>query len=52
MTIQKVVRAKTIVDRIVSRDYQVQYGHLRDYVLELQNTSPGTTVRIDVYPET
>nr|KAJ0225583.1 hypothetical protein LSAT_V11C100006520 [Lactuca sativa] len=52
MTIQKVVRAKTIVDRIVSRDYQVQYGHLRDYVLELQNTSPGTTVRIDVTTRT
>nr|KAJ0197962.1 hypothetical protein LSAT_V11C700364480 [Lactuca sativa] len=41
-----------MVERIISGDYQVQYGFLRDYVLELLNTNPGTTVRIDVYPET
>nr|KAJ0211156.1 hypothetical protein LSAT_V11C400183650 [Lactuca sativa] len=33
-------------------DYQVQYKFLRDYVLELLNINLGTTVRIDVYPET
>ncbi|XP_023735921.1 uncharacterized protein LOC111883830 [Lactuca sativa] len=52
MSLQKVARAKSMVERIISRDYQVQYGFLRDYVLELLNTNPGTTVRIDVYPET
>nr|KAJ0211037.1 hypothetical protein LSAT_V11C400159820 [Lactuca sativa] len=49
MSLQKVARAKTMVERIISGDYQVQYGFLRDYVLELLNTNPGTTVRIDVY---
>nr|KAJ0187838.1 hypothetical protein LSAT_V11C900459490 [Lactuca sativa] len=44
--------AKTMAGRIISGDYQVQYGFLRDYVLELLNTNPSTTVRIDVYPET
>ncbi|KAL7602152.1 hypothetical protein Lser_V15G21789 [Lactuca serriola] len=52
MSLQKVARAKSMVERIISGDYQVQYGFLRDYVLELLNTNPGTTVRIDVYPET
>nr|KAJ0220763.1 hypothetical protein LSAT_V11C200050740 [Lactuca sativa] len=52
MSLQKVARAKSMAERIISGDYQVQYGFLRDYVLELLNTNPGTTVRIDVYPET
>nr|KAJ0189312.1 hypothetical protein LSAT_V11C800412450 [Lactuca sativa] len=52
MSLQKVARAKIMVERIISGDYQVHYGFLRDYVLELLNTNPGTTVQIDVYPET
>ncbi|KAI3505230.1 hypothetical protein L1887_27221 [Cichorium endivia] len=48
---QKVARAKSMAERLISGDYQLQYGVLRDYVLELQNSNPGTTVRIDVYPE-
>ncbi|XP_023745298.2 uncharacterized protein LOC111893477 [Lactuca sativa] len=52
MSLQKVARAKSMAESIISWDYQVQYGFLRDYVLELLNTNPSTTVRIDVYPET
>nr|KAJ0199622.1 hypothetical protein LSAT_V11C600331000 [Lactuca sativa] len=52
MSLKKVVRAKTMAERIISGDYQVQYGFLRDYVLELLKTNPSTTVRIDVYPKT
>lgn len=48
---QKVARAKSMAERLISGDYKLQYGVLRDYVLELQNSNPGTTVRIDVYPE-
>ncbi|XP_023763305.2 uncharacterized protein LOC111911798 [Lactuca sativa] len=50
--LQKVARAKSMDERIISGEYQVQYGLLRDYVLELLSTNPGTTVQIDVYPET
>nr|KAJ0207346.1 hypothetical protein LSAT_V11C500276150 [Lactuca sativa] len=52
MSFQKVSRAKRMVEHIISGDYQVQYVFLRDYILELLNTNLGTTVRIDVYPET
>nr|KAJ0196117.1 hypothetical protein LSAT_V11C700366090 [Lactuca sativa] len=52
MPLQNVVRAKSMVECIISGDYQIHYGFLRDYVLELLNTDPGTIVRIDVYPET
>ncbi|XP_071738751.1 uncharacterized protein [Rutidosis leptorrhynchoides] len=31
-------------------DYQSQYGDLRDYILELQRSNPGTTVKLDVEP--
>nr|KAJ0204549.1 hypothetical protein LSAT_V11C500257090 [Lactuca sativa] len=44
----KKLDAKIMAERIISGDYQVQYGFLRDYVLELLNTNPGTIVRIDV----
>nr|KAJ0201562.1 hypothetical protein LSAT_V11C600322270 [Lactuca sativa] len=52
MSLQKVARTKTMVERIISGDYQVQYVLLRNYVLELLNTNPGETVWIDVHPET
>nr|KAJ0210468.1 hypothetical protein LSAT_V11C400206000 [Lactuca sativa] len=51
MSVQKVDRAKQMAERVISGDYQLQYGYLRDYALELLNTNPGSTVRIDVYPE-
>nr|KAJ0209013.1 hypothetical protein LSAT_V11C400187450 [Lactuca sativa] len=51
MSTQKVARAKQMVECVISGDYQLQYGYLRNYASELQNTNPGTTVRIDVYPE-
>nr|KAJ0228235.1 hypothetical protein LSAT_V11C100024430 [Lactuca sativa] len=40
MSLQKVARTKTMIELIVSGDYQ------------LLNTNPGTTVRMNVYPET
>nr|KAJ0212180.1 hypothetical protein LSAT_V11C400158540 [Lactuca sativa] len=51
MSVQKVGRAKQMVERVISGDYQLQYGYLRDYALELLNTNHGSTVRIDVYHE-
>ncbi|KAL4565822.1 hypothetical protein LXL04_029928 [Taraxacum kok-saghyz] len=44
---QKVARAKRMAGKVISGDYQVQYRLLNDYCLELRNTNPGTTVRID-----
>nr|KAJ0200557.1 hypothetical protein LSAT_V11C600303890 [Lactuca sativa] len=51
MSVQKVGKAKQMAERVISGDYQLQYGYLRDYALELLNTNLGSTVRIDVYPE-
>ncbi|KAL4562472.1 hypothetical protein LXL04_034678 [Taraxacum kok-saghyz] len=48
---QKVARAKRMAAKVISGDYQVQYRLLNDYGLELRNTNPGTTVRIDVQPQ-
>nr|KAJ0227937.1 hypothetical protein LSAT_V11C100003520 [Lactuca sativa] len=44
----KAFRAKAVAIKITIGDYTKQYGVLRDYVLELQKTNEGTTVKIDV----
>ncbi|CAI9260848.1 unnamed protein product [Lactuca saligna] len=49
MSIMKVFRAKQLAQKHVYGDYEKQYSLLRDYVLELQQCNPGTTVKIDVY---
>ncbi|XP_052622279.1 uncharacterized protein LOC111888944 [Lactuca sativa] len=49
MSVQKVGRAKQMAKCVISGDYQLQYGYLRDYALELLNTNPGSIVRIYVY---
>ncbi|KAL4584992.1 hypothetical protein LXL04_009605 [Taraxacum kok-saghyz] len=48
---QKVARAKKMAAKVISGDYQVQYRLLNDYCLELRNTNPRTTIRIDVQPQ-
>ncbi|KAL4560423.1 hypothetical protein LXL04_032574 [Taraxacum kok-saghyz] len=48
---QKVARAKRMAAKVISGDYQVQYRLLNENCLELRNTNPGTTVRIDVQPQ-
>ncbi|KAL4592504.1 hypothetical protein LXL04_005502 [Taraxacum kok-saghyz] len=47
----KVFRAKAAATKVVEGDYTKQYAILRDYVLELQITNPGTTVKIEVVSE-
>nr|KAJ0223564.1 hypothetical protein LSAT_V11C200055500 [Lactuca sativa] len=49
MSRMKVFKAKQLAQKHVYGDYQKQYSLLRDYVLELQQCNPGTTVKIDVY---
>ncbi|XP_052622629.1 uncharacterized protein LOC111921813 [Lactuca sativa] len=51
MSRMKVFRAKHLAQKHVHGDYEKQYSLLRDYVLELQQCNPGTTVKIDVYSE-
>nr|KAJ0204790.1 hypothetical protein LSAT_V11C500283220 [Lactuca sativa] len=51
MSRMKVFRAKQLAYKHVYGDYQKQYSLFRDYVLELQQCNPGTTVKIDVYSE-
>nr|KAJ0189905.1 hypothetical protein LSAT_V11C800394380 [Lactuca sativa] len=48
MSLQKVARVKTMVECIISGDYEIHYGFLRDYVLEILNTNLGTIVRINI----
>ncbi|KAL4563563.1 hypothetical protein LXL04_027606 [Taraxacum kok-saghyz] len=38
----KVFRAKAVATKVVEGDYTKQYAILRDYVLELRKTNPGT----------
>ena len=47
----KVFRAKAVATKVVEGDYTKQYAILRDYVLELKKTNPGTTVKIEVVSE-
>ncbi|KAJ9541378.1 hypothetical protein OSB04_027884 [Centaurea solstitialis] len=44
----KCFRAKQMAELEVRGDYEQQYGRLRDYVMELQKTNEGTTVKLDV----
>ncbi|CAI9265013.1 unnamed protein product [Lactuca saligna] len=48
---EKAFRAKALATKNVAGDYVKQYAALRDYVLELQKTNEGTTVKIDVVSE-
>ncbi|KAL4592740.1 hypothetical protein LXL04_005744 [Taraxacum kok-saghyz] len=48
---QKVARAKRMAAKVINGYYQVLYRLLHDYCLELRNTNPGTTVRIDLQPQ-
>ncbi|GKA62292.1 mutator type transposase [Tanacetum coccineum] len=45
---QKVFRAKQIAQEKVIGDHTTQYSKLRQYVLELKERNPNTTVKIDV----
>ncbi|GJW10757.1 O-fucosyltransferase family protein [Tanacetum coccineum] len=42
-------RAKAKAEETLKGDAELQYGMLRDYVMELQKCNPNTTVKIDVY---
>ncbi|XP_071718819.1 uncharacterized protein [Rutidosis leptorrhynchoides] len=46
----KAYRALKTTTKVMQGDYQSQYGELRDYILELQRSNPGTTVKLDVEP--
>ncbi|XP_071740738.1 uncharacterized protein [Rutidosis leptorrhynchoides] len=46
----KAYRALKTATKVMQGDYQSQYGELRDYILELQRSNPGTTVKLDVEP--
>ncbi|GJX67579.1 mutator type transposase [Tanacetum coccineum] len=45
----KAFRAKAKAEETLKGDAELQYGMLRDYVMELQKCNPNTTVKIDVY---
>ncbi|GJX69309.1 mutator type transposase [Tanacetum coccineum] len=47
----KVFRAKAEAEKKLRGDYTTQYKMLRDYVLELQQSNPNTTVKIQVKSE-
>nr|KAJ0189795.1 hypothetical protein LSAT_V11C800429670 [Lactuca sativa] len=48
---EKSFRAKALATKNVAGDYVKQYAALREYVLELQKTNEGTTIKIDVVSE-
>ena len=48
VSIYKIQRAKASATMEVVGDYTKQYQVLRDYLLELQATNEGTTVKVDV----
>ena len=48
----KAYRAKVKAKKMVEGDYKSQYSVLRDYLLELQDKNPGTTVKIEVEQDT
>nr|KAJ0196704.1 hypothetical protein LSAT_V11C700367790 [Lactuca sativa] len=48
---EKAFRAKALATKNVAGDYVKQYAALRDYVLELQKTNKGKTIKIDVVSE-
>ncbi|GJZ09823.1 hypothetical protein Tco_0544106 [Tanacetum coccineum] len=45
---QKVIRAKKMAQERVESNHTRQYAQLRDYCLELKNSNPNTTVKIEV----
>ncbi|GJV68245.1 hypothetical protein Tco_1483754 [Tanacetum coccineum] len=51
VTQSKAFRAKQEAEKKLRGDYTQQYKMLRDYVMELQETNPNTTVKIDVQSE-
>ncbi|XP_023751778.2 uncharacterized protein LOC111900139 [Lactuca sativa] len=51
VSIHKVQRAKATATKQVSGDYTKQYEVLRDYLMELQTTNVGTTVKLEVVNE-
>ncbi|XP_023755303.2 protein FAR1-RELATED SEQUENCE 5-like [Lactuca sativa] len=51
VSIHKVQRAKATSTKKVSGDYTKQYEVLRDYLMELQATNVGTTVKLEVVNE-
>ncbi|KAK9080877.1 hypothetical protein SSX86_000019 [Deinandra increscens subsp. villosa] len=48
----KAFRAKSLAMSYIHGDFNSQYGRLRDYVDELKNKNPGSTVKIEVEPST
>ncbi|GJZ97132.1 mutator type transposase [Tanacetum coccineum] len=42
-------KAKVKAEETLKGDAELQYGMLRDYVMELHKCNPNTTVKIDVY---
>ncbi|XP_022030311.1 uncharacterized protein LOC110931216 [Helianthus annuus] len=46
----KAYREKTKAKKQVEGDYISQYALLRDYILELKDKNPGSTVRLEVEP--
>ncbi|GKB44418.1 mutator type transposase [Tanacetum coccineum] len=51
VTQSKAFRAKQAAETKLMADYALQYKMLRDYVLELQESNPNTTVKIHVQSE-
>nr|GEY50068.1 transposase, mutator type [Tanacetum cinerariifolium] len=47
---QKVFRAKKMAQERVEGNHTRQYAQLRDYCLELKNSNPNTTTKIEVEP--
>ncbi|KAL4582287.1 hypothetical protein LXL04_006833 [Taraxacum kok-saghyz] len=47
----KVFRAKTMAHNQVLGDYEKQYALLRDYIMEIQATNLGTTVKLELNSE-
>ncbi|KAJ9546885.1 hypothetical protein OSB04_019428 [Centaurea solstitialis] len=48
---QKIFRAKAKAMERLQGTYTAKYPLLRDYVLELKKTNPGTTVKLEVEPQ-
>ncbi|KAF5760233.1 putative transposase, mutator type, transposase, MuDR, plant, MULE transposase [Helianthus annuus] len=51
VTKMKTFRTKLKATKKIEGDFKVQYASLRDYVMELHRTNPGTTVKFVVEPE-
>lgn len=47
----KAFRAREVALKIIRGDYATQYTLLRDYLLEVQNRNPDTTIIVDVKSE-